>query len=218
MTSQVRRVVVVVAPRVCATCVLLLGVAGCVPASGQTPGELMRQAETDFLAGRIDASLVGFDQVARERPDVAPQLWQRGIALYYAGRYEECRLQFESHRLVNPADVENATWHFLCVAETEGPEAALAALLPVGRDGRTPMPEIYEMFAGRLTQQQVREAAGTDPRAQFYAHLYLALYQEALGQSDAARDSIMLAADSRFAAAGGYMHGVAVVHRDQRGR
>ena len=98
------------------------------------------------------------------------------------------------------------------------PWLALAALLPVGRDGRTPMPEIYEMFAGRLTQQQVLEAAGGDPRGQFYAHLYLALYQEALGQSDAARDSIMLAADSRFAAAGGYMHGVAVVHRDQRGR
>ncbi len=218
MTSPMRGIVVVVAPKVCAAWLLLLGMAACAPASGQTPGELMRQAETDFLAGRIEASLVGFDQVARERPDAAPQLWQRGIALYYAGRYQECRQQFESHRLVNPADVENATWHFLCVARIDGPEAALAALLPVGNDGRTPMPEIYQMFAGRLSPQQVLEAADGDARGRFYAHLYLALYQDALGQTEAAHDSIMLAADDRFAAVGGYMHGVAVVHRDRFGR
>ncbi len=190
---------------------------GCGPVLGQTPGELMRQAETNFLAGRIEESLVGFDQVARERPDVAPQLWQRGIALYYAGRYADCRQQFESHRLVNPADVENATWHFLCVARIEGPAAALAALLPVGRDGRTPMPEIYEMFAGRLSSQDVLEAAGDSPRGRFYAHLYIGLYQEALGETAAARESIRLAAGDGFAAAGGYMHGVAVVHRDRLG-
>ena len=34
----------------------------------------------------------------------------------YAGRYQDCREQFESHRTVNPDDVENAAWHFLCVA------------------------------------------------------------------------------------------------------
>jgi lipoprotein NlpI len=218
MAAEVRYIVTLVAPKVCAAGLVLLGMAACAPASGQTAGELMRQAETDFLAGRVEASMVNFDLVAQQRPDVAPQLWQRGIALYYAGRYAECRQQFESHRLVNPADVENAAWHFLCVARSDGSEAALAALLPVGRDGRSPMPEIYEMFGGRMTEEEVLTAAGDNARGQFYAYLYLGLYREALGQTSGAREAILLAADDRFAAAGGYMHGVAVVHRDRLGR
>ena len=111
--------------------------AGC--ADAQSAGQIMRQAEADFLAGRIEESVAGFDQVARARPDAAPQFWQRGIALYYAGRYDDCRRQFEDHRVVNPNDVENAAWHFLCVARGESPEAALEALLPVGRDRRRPL-------------------------------------------------------------------------------
>ena len=93
-------------------------------ASAADPRTLLNRATTDFLAGRIAESVRGFDEVARRAPDVAPQLWQRGIALYYAGRYADCRAQFESHRLVNPDDVENAAWHFLCVARAESPVRA----------------------------------------------------------------------------------------------
>jgi hypothetical protein len=60
--------------------------------------------------------------------------WQRGIALYYAGRYKDCRLQFESHRTVNPNDVETVREHarrggfpadvVVTVAAQFGPETA----------------------------------------------------------------------------------------------
>ena len=180
----------------------------------QTPQEIFDRAVADFSAGRVAESAAGFDQVARARPESAPQLWQRGIALYYAARYEDCRLQFESHLTVNPSDVENSAWHFLCVARAESPEAALEALLPVGLDPRRPMREIYEMFSGRMTPQDVLSAAGGQPRARFYAHLYRGLYHEAFGRTEAAREEIFLAADDQFAEVGGYMHMVAVVHRD----
>lgn len=198
-----------------AAAVLLLAV-GAAGAEAQSATRIMRQAEADFLAGRIEESVAGFDQAARVRPDAAPQFWQRGIALYYAGRYDDCRRQFEEHRLVNPNDVENAAWHFLCVARGgESPEAALAALLPVGRDPRRPMREIYEMFRGRMSPQEVLSAAGAQARARFYAHLYRGLHHEAWGRTEAAREEIFLAADDRFARFGGYMHGVAVVHRNR---
>ena len=71
---------------------------------------------------------------------------------------------FESHRLVNPNDVENAAWHFLCVARQESPTAALAALLPVGPDSRMPMTEIYRMFRNALSPEGVIEAAQQAPR------------------------------------------------------
>jgi lipoprotein NlpI len=70
--------------------------------STDNPRALLDRAIDDFLAGRVAESVVGFDRVAALAPDVAPQLWQRGIALYYVGRYDDCRKQFESHRTVNP--------------------------------------------------------------------------------------------------------------------
>ena len=184
-------------------------------AFAQTLREILDQAVADFSAGLVEEAAEGFDQVARAEPDFAPQLWQRGIALYYTGRYQDCRRQFESHLTVNPSDVENSAWHFLCVARAESPEAALAALLPVGPDPRRPMRQIYEMFSGRMTPQDVLSAAGGQPRARFYAHLYRGLYHEAFGRTEAAREEIFLAADDQFAEVGGYMHMVAVVHRDR---
>ncbi len=153
----------------------------------------------------------GFDRVAAMVPDSAPQFWQRGIALYYAGRYEDCRAQFESHRTVNPNDVENATWHFLCVSRAESAEEARQALLPVGPDQRSPMVEVYEMYRGSLTPEDVLKAAGQRTLAQFYAHLYIGLYFEAIGNDERALDHIRIAAEDRYAS-GGYMHRVAGVH------
>jgi lipoprotein NlpI len=155
--------------------------------------------------------VAGFDRLTQLVPGYAPQLWQRGIALYYAGRYKDCREQFEAHRKVNPDDVENAAWHFLCVARDESPEKAKEALLPVGLDPRLPMIEIYQMFRGAMPPERVLAAAGTQVGGQFYAHLYIGLYQEALGNTQEALKHITLAADDRYAV-GGYMHTVAKVH------
>jgi lipoprotein NlpI len=173
---------------------------------------ILNTAITDFRAGRVEQSLAGFDQVARLSPGDAPYLWQRGIAQYYAGRFRECRDMFISHRTVNPDDVENAAWHYLCVARAESPEAARNQMLPVGPDARVPMREVYRMFKGELTQAQVMKAAGSDPSAQFFARLYIGLYLEATGNREAGRTQIEIAAEDRFARVGGYMHDVARVH------
>jgi lipoprotein NlpI len=178
-----------------------------------SPQDIFERAVADFQRGRIAESAAGFDRVAALLPDYAPQLWQRGIALYYAGRFKDCRGQFESHRTVNPDDVENAAWHFLCVARAESPARARAALLPVGPDLRKPMREIYQMFRGSLTPDQVMAAAGSDDMASFYAHLYVGLYYEATGDAKRALPHITAAADERYVDAG-YMHMVARVHRD----
>ena len=178
----------------------------------QSAQAILTRAVTDFENGRFAESAAAFDNLAKAAPDQAPYLWQRGIALYYAGRYNDCRRQFESHRAVNPDDVENAAWHFLCVARAESPAKARTALLPVGPDARVPMREVYQMFRGTLTPEQVLSAAGAQPDGQFYAHLYLGLYFEALGMKDRALEHIKIAATDRFASAGGYMHMVARVH------
>lgn len=181
-------------------------------AQGANPREVLERAMADFQAGRIAASIDGFDRLVKLQPDAAPHLWQRGIALYYAGRFDDCRAQFESHRTVNPNDVENATWHFLCVARAESPQAAVQKMLPVGPDQRAPMREIYQLYLGKLSEAQVLAAAGRSVGAQFYAHLYVGLYREARGDLSGARQEIALAAAAKYADAGGYMHDVARVH------
>src|SRR5262245_33519360 len=173
---------------------------------------IFSRAVADFENGRFAESAAGFDALIKIAPDSAPQLWQRGIALYYAGRFRDCRAQFELHRTVNPDDVENAFWHFLCVARAESAEKARAALLPVGPDPRVPMRQVYLMLQGKQSPGDVLAAAGRDPSAQFYAELYVGLYGDATGRKDLALEHITAAAADRFASVGGYMHMVARVH------
>jgi lipoprotein NlpI len=176
------------------------------------PRAVLDRAIDDFLSGRVAQSVVGFDRVVTLAPDAAPSLWQRGIALYYVGRYADCRKQFESHRTVNPNDVENPAWHFLCVARQESPQRARAALLPVGPDQRSPMREIYQMFRGDLTPDAVLRAAGAAASSRFYAELYAGLYYEATGNTAQAIAHLKAATADQFADAGGYMHRVATLH------
>jgi len=178
----------------------------------QTPRDVMAKAADDFRAGRVEQSAAGFDQLARLIPGQAPELWQRGIAQFYAGRFRDCRDLFISHRTVNPDDVENAAWHFLCVARAESPAAARQQMLPVGPDARVPMREVYQMFQGRATPAQVMAAAGADLSEQFFGRLYVGLYLEATGDRVKGREFIAIAAQDRFANVGGYMHDVARVH------
>lgn len=190
------------------------------PPPSAAPQELFGEAVGLFFAGEPLKSAELFDRVAAALPDVEPELWQRGIALYYAERFADGRRQFELHEKVNPNDVENPAWHFLCVARLEGMEAARRAMLPVGDDPRVPMKEILELFAGRGDEAAVLAAAEQGPeqgrRNQLcYAHLYLGLHAEACGDAAAARRHIIAAAD-RFRM-DHYMGRVAVVHAQLRG-
>ena len=113
---------------------------------------------------------------------------------------------------MNPADVENAAWHFLCVARAESPQQARTALLPVGDDPRPPMRQIYQMLRGEVAPEAVIKAASRGASARFYAHLYVALYAEAVGDVRAAREHITEAAKPEYTDAGGYMQTVARIH------
>jgi len=155
-----------------------------------------------FKLGQFDGAVADFDQYLRVLPKRAPFLWQRGVACYYAGRYVEGRRQFESHRLVNSNDVENAAWHFACVARQEGTAAARAALLPRPNDRRVPMRQLYALLEGRLRPDDVLLAAKTGKPAPaelklrlFLAHFYIGLYYEATGEPTLAREYILTAAD-----------------------
>ena len=64
---------------------LALVTAAAARPAAQDPQEVFDRALADFQSGWFDASVAGFDAVARLAPAFAPHLWQRGVALYYAG-------------------------------------------------------------------------------------------------------------------------------------
>src|SRR5262249_46004543 len=135
---------------------------------------------------------------------------------------EEGRKQFELHQMVNTDDVENAVWHFLCVAKIEGKEKARALFMPTGKDFRVPMTQIYELFAGRGTPDQVfraveqgRVTPGVLRQRQFYANLYLGLYYEAMGDQAKAEEHITQSVGPYKV--DHYMGDVARVHAKVRG-
>jgi lipoprotein NlpI len=165
-----------------------------------------------FRVGNFDKSVADFDQFIALSPQRAAHHWQRGISCYYAGQFDEGRKQFELHKSVNPNDVENAVWHFLCVARLSGAEKARASLMPIEGDTRVPMKEIHALFAGKATAEQVLAAAkeSRGEEGPFYAHLYLGLYYEALADKAKAREHILKAA--RDFKADHYMGDVARVH------
>jgi lipoprotein NlpI len=169
-----------------------------------------------FRLGHFTESVADFDKFLELTPAQAPHHWQRGISLYYAGRYEDGRKQFELHQTVNPHDVENAVWHFLCVAKASGLEKARAALIPIEGDARVPMKQVHALFAGKAKPDDVLAAArAASPSAEqldnrlFYAHLYLGLYYDATGDTKLTREHIFKAAAFK---ADHYMGDVARVH------
>lgn len=174
----------------------------------QTPDDWQKAGEDAFRKLQFAESVASFDKVLAAVPTYAPQHWQRGISLYYAGRFADCRKQFESHQSVNPEDVENSVWHMLCVSRIEGFAAARAKLLPVKADPRPVMATVLEVFAGRQNISRLLQV-GQQTNSMFFAFLYAGLYEETAGKRQSSRSYFREAA--RLAPPH-YMGDVARVH------
>ncbi|MBX3413981.1 MAG: hypothetical protein KF708_14925 [Pirellulales bacterium] len=171
-----------------------------------------------FREAKIQEAITDYDREIELVPELAPGHWQRGIAYYYAEAYQKGVDQFALHQTVNPQDVENAVWHFLCAVRAPDGSVAKARehLIPITEDPRVPMHEIHRLFAGEATPADVSKAAeGAGTRARFYADLYLGLYYEVLGKDAESLCHIEAAAKSP-AAEGSNMGDIARVHYQLR--
>jgi lipoprotein NlpI len=188
------------------------------PASSQAYDE---RGSEHLIAGQIDESIADFDKFLSAHPQHEPHHWKRGIAYYYAGKFKDGTKQFDDHQTVNPNDVENAVWRYLCMARDQKLEKATASLLPIKGDTRVPMMELYELYAGRGTEKQVMAAVEAgDPSKEelnvrrFYAHLYLGLFHEAAGDKRLAKEHLTMAADKHEISH--YMWDIARMHVDRQ--
>jgi lipoprotein NlpI len=178
---------------------------------------LDRRGDAYLKTGEFAKAIADYDAFLKLEPKFEPEHWRRGIAYYYAKKYAEGTKQFETHKTVNPQDVENAAWHYLCNSKVVGAEKARAELIAVTQDPRVPMAEIQKLFAGKLEPKDVLAAAEKLPAdrpdgvsARMYANLYVGLWFESAGKAAEAKAHLTAAAEKYEI--GDYMWDIAKVH------
>ncbi len=187
---------------------------------GESTQLLRRRGAAKFRACDVAGALADWDREIELDPQAMPDHWMRGIALYYVGRFADGARQFGAYQTVDGNDVENAVWHFLCLARQRGIDQARQEILPIRHDRRVPMMEVYALFRGEKSPDDVLAAAGDgatgEPLRQqlFFAHLYLALFAEAEGRAAQCLEHLKLAVGEYSQS--NYMGDVARVHLAQR--
>jgi len=191
---------------------LLLAPLAAAPLANADPADAanpVRQGMAAFAANKVTEAIDLYDSVIATNPSSKPYLWQRGLALYYADRFEDGAEQFAADVAVNPNDTEEQIWHLLCLAQLKkgGLPAARPFKLTVGTDRRPVMRAAQKLFlsGGKADEQVLAEIAsnGADASSRFYASLYLSLYHESLGERPAAEQRMREAVGTVYALGGG---------------
>lgn len=176
----------------------------------------VRRGMVYFKLAEIDLSIEDFDRAEKLSPELTPYLWQRGLSYYYAERFQEGAKQFEMDLQVNIEDVEETAWRYLCIARLKGVQQAQNTLLPVKNDPRAVMRNVYKLYAGNCSIEDVLSAGYKEGKlGKFYGHLYAGLYCEARENKERAREYIVKAALEYQI--NDYMWHLACVHGQLRG-
>ncbi len=178
---------------------------------------LVQYGDALLRNGRCDEAVKQFERAIQLSPESEPYLWQHGIALFFVGRFDDAAALFEKHRVVNPHDVENAAWHFLCVAKSKDVDQARKILLPAPGDARIPMEQVLQRlpggdFAAIKAAVQTTRNTTSHATAEFYGDLYSGLIADAEGDTKLAKEHLAKAADTDFTH---YMADVARVYSER---
>lgn len=157
-----------------------------------------------FASNKVEESVAIYDSIIKDDPRRKPFLWQRGLSLYYAERYQDGAEQFKTDVAVNPNDTEEQIWHLLCLAKMEGVgslDAAREQKLTVGKDRRPVMRLVQKLFLGESGSEQelVTMAEKSNVGDKFYASLYLSLYYESLNDEKSSKQWMVNAVGSEYA-------------------
>jgi lipoprotein NlpI len=182
---------------------------------------LTRRGDARLFLGDAKGAVADFEREIAIEPSHDVQHWRLGIAYLFAGEFAKSAKQFEKYHAFDGRDRENGVWQFLANARVVGIEKARTSMLEYTRFDREPFPALYEMFAGRKTGAEVlaemeKKGLGDDALVMFFAHYYVGLNEDLLGEKDAAREHLAKAVGLALKAGArggpGYMGQVARLH------
>jgi lipoprotein NlpI len=182
---------------------------------------LTRRGDVYLFLGDAKAAVADFEKEIEIEPSRDSAHWRLGIAYHFAGDMTKSAAQFAKYHAYDDRDRENGIWHFLANAQVKGLQAARQEMLEYTQFDREPFPSLYDMFAGKRTGAEVLEEMKTksladNPLVMFFAHYYVGLNEQLLGQHESAltqlAKAVQLAGQARAGGGPGYMGQVARLH------
>ena len=184
-----------------------------------------RRGDAFFFRAKFAEAVADYEKMVELQPDLDASHWRKGIAYFYAGRYKDAAKQFENYHSFDNVDRENGIWRYLSQTKSLGRAKAREGLLKYEKDDREPFPDVYRLFAGEKTADEVLgrialEKMSPEERSKrlFYAELYVGLNEFVEGRNDSARKHLERAVQndwgSKAGGGPGYMWHVARLHRD----
>ena len=182
--------------------------------------DLSRRGDLRMFLGNTAGALTDYSAMIEVDPAQDRPHWRRGIALYFAKRFEDASQQFARYHEYDSRDRENGIWKFLCDIRAKGVSHARSNMLPYNRFDRHPFPQLYDLFLGSSSVQQYDTAVvGEVSRSEMvrFFHLYYrGVYRAELGDKkgiDDIRDAVSVFPAEHVAEFGpGYMWHCARLH------
>jgi lipoprotein NlpI len=170
-----------------------------------------RRGDAYFFLGEFDKALADYETTVELDPGLGASHWRRGIARFYALKYPAAAKQFEEYHSFDNVDRENGIWRYLSQHRAYGIKKAREGLLKYEKTDREPFPAVYQLFAGKITPQQiVKQIADADvddqerDKREFYSHLYIGLNHAVEGRDKQAIEHLRKSTANNWGPAAGY--------------
>ena len=150
------------------------------------------RGDLQMFLGKFAEAEADYKMMSVVKPEVDQSHWRLGIAMYLAGHPEDAAAQFDKYHSFDNVDRENGIWRYLSHRAAFGKEKAREQLLKYEKDDRPPFREVYQLFEGTLTEDQVLQSISPElPESSrqsrlFYAQLYVGLNDAVEDQPEAA--------------------------------
>ena len=176
---------------------------------------LSQRGDLLMFTGRFSEAVADYQQMVKLDPQLDRSHWRLGIAHFYADSPEAAAGQFDRYHSFDDVDRENGIWRYLSHYKAFGKQRADQQLLKYSKDDRPPFAEVYQMFEGRLTADQVLAAIPDKKEPgqqissdvlsrQFYSHLYIGLNEVACGRGQNAEPQLLKAIQNPWPRHAGY--------------
>jgi|GEM_PF-1589723 len=185
---------------------------------------LSQRGDAHLFLGQFKESVADFEKMIALDPAQDAPHWRLGIAYYFAGDFEKSSAQFLRYQTYEAGDRENGIWKFLADARRHGVDQARPMMVEYTRFDREPFPDLYDMFAGKMSGEQVlaaleKKGLARDGAPQFFTHYYVGVNEALLGRPEQGLVLLEKAVASQWGrtAEGGpaYMWRCARLHRDE---
>jgi lipoprotein NlpI len=176
--------------------------------SAKDPGS---RGDAHFKLAEFTKAVAEYERMVELDPSLEKSHWRRGIAYFYAGQYPKAAHQFEIYHSYDNVDRENGIWRYFSQYKALGKEKAQEGLLKYEKDDREPFPDVYQMFQGKKTGDEIiarilKAEIDADEREKrlFYAYLYAGLHEAITGAPARAKDHLRKAVANTWGPKSGF--------------